>query len=227
MLGVVDLPTFLVGLVVVILLPGPNSLYVLAVATRSGVRSAYGAAAAVWVGDAVLMTLAAAGVASVLQTHDLLFALVKYAGAAYLAWLGVGLLRGGWRAWRQHRGGGAVEVAELVEEAGRSPEAVVTPRAAFRRALVVSLLNPKAILFFVSFFVQFVDPAYPRPWLSFLVLGSMVTTASALYLSSLILAGARMAELVRRRRALAAGATSVAGAAFLGFAVKLSLASAG
>lgn len=224
MLGVVDLPTFLVGLVVVILLPGPNSLYVLAVATRSGVRSAYGAAAAVWVGDAVLMTLAAAGVASVLQTHDLLFALVKYAGAGYLAWLGLGLLRGGWKAWRAHRGRGA---AELVEEAGRAPEAVVGAAAAFRRALVVSLLNPKAILFFVSFFVQFVDPTYPRPWLSFLVLGSMVTTASALYLSSLILAGARMAELVRRRRALAAGATSVAGVAFLGFAVKLSLASAG
>lgn len=224
MLGVVDLPTFLVGLVVIILLPGPNSLYVLAVATRSGPRPAYAAAAGVWTGDAVLMALAAAGVASVLQTHETLFAVVKFLGAGYLGWLGIGLLRGGWVAWRRNRGRDA---AELVDEVRRTEGALVTSRAAYTRALVVSLLNPKAILFFVSFFVQFVDRSYAHPWASFLVLGAMVTAASALYLSALILGGTRLAELVRRRRAVSAGATTAAGALFLGFAVKLSLATAG
>ena len=62
-LGITDLPTYLVGLVLIILLPGPNSLYVLSVAARRGVRSGYAGAAGVWTGDAVLMTLSAAGVA--------------------------------------------------------------------------------------------------------------------------------------------------------------------
>lgn len=225
MLGVVDLPTYLVGLVVIILLPGPNSLYVLSVAARSGVRPAYSAAAGVWTGDAILMTCAAAGVASLLQSNDLLFSVVKYAGAGYLSWMGIGLIRGGIIAWRRHRGRAVVDLVDKVEQA--SGGVAVTARLAYRRALVVSLLNPKAILFFVSFFVQFVDPTYARPWVSFLVLGTFATLASVLYLSALIIGGVRLAEVFRRRQAITAGVTSAAGVVFIGFALKLSAASAG
>ena len=94
----------------------------------------------------------------------------------------------------------------------------------YRRALVVSLLNPKAILFFVAFFVQFVDPAYAHPALSFVFLGVLCQLVSASYLSVLIFTGARLADSFRRRRRLAAGATSMVGAAFLAFAVKLAAA---
>ena len=69
MLGVTDLPTYLAGLVLIVLLPGPNSLYVLSVAARRGVRTGYKAAAGVWCGDTVLMVLSAAGVASLLQAQ--------------------------------------------------------------------------------------------------------------------------------------------------------------
>ncbi|MBE7325700.1 leucine efflux protein LeuE [Nocardioides sp. Y6] len=224
MLGVVDLPTFVAGLVVMILLPGPNSLYVLATASRSGARPAYAASAGVWTGDAVLMILAVAGVASVLQAHPLLFTVIKFLGAGYLGWLGFGLLLSGIGAWRRHRGRGASELVDEIERVGGT---AVTPAAAYRRALVVSLLNPKAILFFVSFFVQFVDPTYAHPWASFLVLGSMVTLTSFCYLSVLVLAGAHLSAVARRRQALTAGASTAAGALFMGFAVKLSLASAG
>ncbi|CAM5658905.1 Leucine efflux protein OS=Streptomyces griseomycini OX=66895 GN=FHS37_001412 PE=3 SV=1 [Streptomyces griseomycini] len=74
--------------------------------------------------------------------------------------------------------------------------------------------------------MQFVDPGYAYPALSFVVLGALLQTASFLYLSLLIFGGTRLADAFRRRRRLAAGATSAAGALFLGFAVKLSLASA-
>ncbi|MFH9178465.1 leucine efflux protein LeuE [Streptomyces albogriseolus] len=216
MFGVVDLPTYLVGLVLIILLPGPNSLYVLSVAARRGVRSGYTAAAGVWCGDAVLMTLSAAGVASLLQANAVLFGIVKYAGAGYLAWLAVGMLRAAWGMWRGRGEDRAEETAPAVAQAERP----------FRRALVVSLLNPKAILFFIAFFVQFVDPAYAYPALSFVVLGALAQIASVLYLSALIFAGTRLAAAFRRRRRLSAGATSAAGALFLGFAAKLSTASA-
>ncbi|MGA5350562.1 leucine efflux protein LeuE [Streptomyces griseoincarnatus] len=216
MFGVVDLPTYLAGLVLIILLPGPNSLYVLSVAARRGVRSGYTAAAGVWCGDAVLMTLSAAGVASLLQANAVLFGIVKYAGAGYLAWLAVGMLRAAWGMWR-----GRGE-----ERAGEAGQAAAPGERPFRRALVVSLLNPKAILFFIAFFVQFVDPGYAYPALSFVVLGAFAQIASVLYLSALIFSGTRLAAAFRRRRRLSAGATSAAGALFLGFAAKLSTASA-
>jgi leucine efflux protein len=103
-------------------------------------------------------------------------------------------------------------------------DAAVPDERPFRRALVISLFNPKAILFFVAFFVQFVDPGYAYPALSFVVLGAFAQLASFLYLSALIFSGTRLAAAFRRRRRIAAGATSAAGALFLGFAVKLSLA---
>ena len=100
MLGITDLSTYLVGLALIILLPGPNSLYVVSVAARRGPRVAYRAAAGVLCGDTVLMTLSAGGVASLLQTSPVLFAVVKFAGAGYLTWLAVGMLRGAWALWR-------------------------------------------------------------------------------------------------------------------------------
>ncbi|MEW1643147.1 MULTISPECIES: leucine efflux protein LeuE [unclassified Streptomyces] len=216
MFGVIDLPTYLAGLVLIVLLPGPNSLYVLSVAARRGTRAGYTAAAGVWCGDTVLMTLSAAGVASLLQANAVLFGIVKYAGAGYLTWLAIGMMRAAWSMWRSRKERAAAEPAPVAEAAEERP---------YRRAFVVSLFNPKAILFFVAFFVQFVDPGYAYPALSFVVLGAFAQLASFLYLSALIFSGTRLATAFRRRRRLAAGATSAAGALFLGFAVKLSLAS--
>ncbi|MFE5943731.1 leucine efflux protein LeuE [Streptomyces sp. NPDC056480] len=220
MLGVTDLPTYLVGLVLIILLPGPNSLYVLSVAARKGTRTGYRAAAGVFTGDAVLMTLAALGAASLLQTTPLLFMIVKYAGAGYLAWMAYGMLRSALEMWRS-RGEGAETAADRPEDAQAGPG-----ENPYRRALIISLFNPKAILFLISFFVQFVDPAYAYPALSFLVLGTLLEIGSFLYLTMLIFGGTRLAAAFRRRRRLSAGATSAAGALFLGFAAKLSLSSA-
>jgi leucine efflux protein len=216
MFGVIDLPTYLAGLILIVLLPGPNSLYVLSVAARRGVRAGYTAAAGVWCGDTVLMTLSAAGVASLLQANAVLFGIVKYVGAGYLTWLAVGLLRAAWGMWRTRR-----------EPSGASEtQPAASDERPFRRALLISVFNPKAILFFVAFFVQFVDPGYAYPALSFVVLGALAQLASFLYLTALIFSGTKLAAAFRRRRRLTAGATSAAGALFLGFAVKLSLASA-
>ncbi|MEU3447083.1 leucine efflux protein LeuE [Streptomyces thermolilacinus] len=218
MLGVTDLPTYLAGLLVIVLLPGPNSLYVLSVAARRGIRKGYVAASGVWCGDTVLMTLSAAGVASLLQANAVLFGIVKYAGAGYLTWLAVGMLRSAWSMWRERPGPADAEPDAGTGAAGPEPAG----ERPFRRAFVVSLLNPKAILFFVAFFVQFVDPAYPYPALSFVVLGALAQVASVLYLSLLIFAGTHLAAAFRSRRRLSATATSAAGALFLGFAAKLS-----
>jgi leucine efflux protein len=107
---------------------------------------------------------------------------------------------------------------------------VASPPAAeernpFRPALVVSLLNPKAILFFISFFIQFVQPGYPHAWLSFLVLGTIAEVVSAAYLTTLIFAGSYLATQFRRRRKLSTVLTTGVAAIFVGFAFKLATAS--
>ncbi|AJP58140.1 leucine efflux protein LeuE [Pandoraea vervacti] len=215
-IGILNLWTYLAGVVVVILLPGPNSLYVLAVAAQRGVRQGYAGACGVFLGDTILMTLSAAGVASLLHAQPALFFVVKYLGAAYLCWMGLNMLRGAIANARAAR-------ANPQASAVAAPKQVDADQP-FRRALFISLLNPKAILFCVSFFIQFVDPGYAYPAVSFAVLGVIVQTCSFLYLSTLILAGYRLAEHFRQRRRLSAGATGGVGALFVGFGVKLATA---
>jgi leucine efflux protein len=216
-LGITDFWTYVLGVVAIILLPGPNSIFVLSVGARRGVRAGYTAAAGVFLGDTVLMTLSAAGVASLLRAYPPLFLVVKYAGAAYLFWIGFGIIRGAWRKLRGHPAPAAPEVPD-----GAGPGELRRP---FRRAVVISLLNPKAILFFVSFFIQFVQPGYPHPAVSFLVLGAVVQFFSSLYLTALIFGGKFLAGQFRRRRKLAAAVTTGVGALFVGFGIKLATAS--
>ncbi|WP_194919958.1 leucine efflux protein LeuE [Catenulispora rubra] len=220
MLGTVDLPTFVLGALLIVLLPGPNSLYVLTVGARKGVRTGYRAACGVFLGDAVLLTLTAAGAASMLKRSPATFDVVKYLGAAYLAWLGFGMLRSAVKAWRQRSAAPAADAAAMAE----AMEAAERP---FRRALVVSLLNPKAILFDLAFLTQFVNPHAAHPTEAFALLSTIVMLFSAGYLSVLIFTGHRLATAFRRRKRLAASMTGGIGSLFLGFALKLATASLG
>jgi leucine efflux protein len=218
-LGITDIWTYLLGTIAIVLLPGPNSLFVLSTAARRGVRMGYRAAGGVFLGDTVLMVLSAAGVASLLKAYPPVFMVIKYGGAAYLGYVGLTMLRGAWRRWRSRNDPAA---PRLIDAAG--PAAVRNP---FRRAAVISLLNPKAILFFISFFIQFVDPTYSYPALSFLLLGLIAQAASVLYLTALIFTGTYLAAQFRQRRRLAVAMTTGIGIIFLGFSLKLATATAG
>lgn len=213
MYGITDLLTFVLGTIFVVLLPGPNSVFVLSTATSNGVKAGYQAAAGVFVGDMVLMILAATGAASVLYANPALFLVLKYAGAAYLAWVGWGLLRQAWRHWRKPT---ATTVSVPTNLA-----LPVKKRQPFRSALIISLLNPKAIFFFISFFVQFVDPSYAYPILTFLLLGTVVQICSLLYLSTLIFGGARLAGKIRSHPRVNALASGAVGGLFVAFGLKL------
>jgi leucine efflux protein len=208
--GITSIATFIAGTIFIILLPGPNSLYVMSVATRKGVAAGYRGACGVFVGDTILMLLSATGAASLLQANPALFMVIKYAGAAYLAWMGIGLLRAAVATWRR-KGTSASEGGQ--QEADNSRP--------FHTALLISLMNPKAILFFISFFIQFVDSSYEHTWLSFSILGLIVQFFSALYLSALIFGGAHLAAQFRRRRRFSAVATGGVGGLFISFGAKL------
>lgn len=215
--GVTDLWTYVVGAFAIILLPGPNSLYVLSVATARGVRAGFQGAYGVFVGDTILLVCTALGAAGILRTYPAMFMVVKYVGAGYLTWVGLNLLRAALMSLRT-----APAALAIVATASSTAAHLQRP---FRRALVISLLNPKAILFLLSFFVQFIDPAYAQPEVPFLILSAILMTFSALYLSVLIVAGARLAQGFSQRKKLSAGLSSMVGGLFLWFGAKLATAS--
>ena len=212
--GVTDIWTYVIGAFGIILLPGPNSLFILSVATARGVKAGYQGAFGVFLGDVVLLALTALGAAGLLHTYPALFIFVKYAGAAYLTWVGLNLVWAAIRKWRLTDT--PEEMASIVPAHLRHP---------FKRALLISVLNPKAILFLLSFFVQFIDPSYPNPAIPFLILSAIVMAFSAMYLSVLIFMGATLAQGFRSRKNLSASLSSAVGALFVWFGLKLANAS--
>ncbi|HRK37236.1 MAG TPA: leucine efflux protein LeuE [Burkholderiaceae bacterium] len=212
--GVTDIWTYLIGAIGIILLPGPNSVFVLSVATARGVKAGIQGACGVFVGDTVLLGLTALGAAGLLHTYPALFLVVKYVGAAYLCWIGLNLLWTAIHNWRKP--------PAVLPQAPETPANLAHP---FRRAFVISLLNPKAILFLLSFFVQFIDPGYHTPAVPFLILSSILMVLSALYLFSLIYAGAALAQGFRQRKRLTSGLSGAVGGLFVWFGAKLATAS--
>ena len=215
--GITDLTTFVLGTVFIILVPGPNSLYVLSVASRFGIAPGLRGLLGVASGDIVLMLLTATGMASVIKTLPFFLPALQYAGAAYLVFLGISLLRAGIERWRAAHRDSAGTLEPLPAAEAPPPSA----RHPYRTALMNSQLNPKGLLFYFSFFIQFVSPDYAHPELSFAILGGIVLLCGSLYLGVLVFAGHWLASLFRRRRKLSAVATGGVGGLFIGFGARL------
>jgi len=208
--GITDLTTYIIGTILIVLLPGPNSLYVMSVASRYGIRTGYAAACGVFTGDSILILCTVLGAASLLKAFPILFIILKLTGACYLAYLGFKLLQGAYQTWNKppHH----AELADLPKLDQVHP---------YRTALSISLLNPKAILFFLSFFVQFVEPDYAYPTLSFLVLALIVQIVSFSYLTALIFSGIKLADFFKHNYKIAAAGICLVGILFFGFGLRL------
>ena len=212
MFGITDLPTYLIGAIAVILLPGPNSMYCLAVAGQHGVKAAYRAVGGILLGDCVLLAATALGAGALLKAVPELFHAVKLVGGLYLAYIGWNLLRGAVKKWQAY-----FRPSETLAQVQNAS----APQHVFKRALLLSLTNPKAILFLLSFFVQFINPAYAHPGLTFLALALILQIISFVYLSVLVFAGFHLTQVFRRHQKTAAAGMGMVGAAFIGFAVNM------
>lgn len=213
--GVINYFSYFIGCALIVLLPGPNSMYVISLAAQQGVRNGWAAACGIFLGDAILMLATALGAVSLLTTYPELFAVIKYVGAVYLGYLGLRMLQSAWVTWGNKQLPEPNEAATLRQTTGSR---------AFKKALLIGVLNPKAIFFLLSFFVQFVDPNYPYPAVAFLVLAMTLQVCSFVYLGTLIYMGNRLAENFKKRRRLSALSGGAVGALFLGFAAKLAFA---
>ena len=137
MLGITDYGAFVVAIIVFLLIPGPGNLALITSTGKGGIRGGLAATIGVIAGDQVLMWLAVAGVAALLTAYPAAFFAVQWLGAAYLAWLGGRM---------------------LLAKPGAAPVLNIRPRHYLRQALTITLLNPKAIVFYMAFFPLFVDP---------------------------------------------------------------------
>lgn len=215
--GIVDLWVYVLGAFAVILMPGPNSLFVLKTGVVDGRKPAFAALSAVLVGDSVLMLCSYLGVAAAIAAHPDVFQWIRMAGGAYLAWLGAKILlhtfasKKAAQGKEQDLGGNATDKSK------------VSAIKAFRTALVLSLTNPKAILFFVAFFVQFIDPAFAPKWIPYLILAAILQTFSVSWLFFLSTIGSDLLRMVARFPAMAFIGNTFLGSLFLLFAAKLVL----
>ena len=212
MFGILNLGTFLIGTLLIILLPGPNSLYVMSVAARFGVKSGYIGVLGILCGDSILIILTVMGAATLLHQFPWIFIGLKIIGALYLSYLGFKLIQAAYRTW--------IGTSREIEKTQPQDQQQIKP---FRTALLISLINPKAILFFLSFFIQFVDPQYPYPAQSFFILAVILQLMSFTYLSVLIFSGIHIAQYFNSRYKLAAIAIGFTGLLFGLFGIKLAI----
>lgn len=214
-LGIINITTYLIGTVAIILLPGPNSMYVLTTAAQQGVRRGYASAAGLLVGDTIIMLAAVIGAATILRKTPQVFFVLKIAGALYLSYLGFQMLMSAVKNW-QNRADSNIATSKVIQvEKGSNP---------FKRALLISLINPKAILFMLSFFLQFVSSYATHPYIAFLVLGLILQFFSFAYLSTLIFSGAKMGKVFSSCAMCVMVGTVLVGCLFIGFGVQLGLA---
>jgi len=217
-LGIHSFWEFFIGTVIIVVLPGPNSLYVITASARLGERAGWRAAWGIFAGDTILMIATAAGAASMMTLFPTAFMAMKAVGAIYLGWIGLQLLRDGWRRWRAR---GEAASAELIQPDAEGSAAGGS--APFWKALGLSLTNPKAILFFIAFFTQFVRPDAPSAALAYLSLGVVVQVVSLSYLALLIYAGLKLQGAFSAHPRWAALGILVVSLCFLGFAVSILL----
>jgi threonine/homoserine/homoserine lactone efflux protein len=200
MLGISDYWAFVAAVAVFLVLPGPGTLALLASTGKGGIRAGAAATLGLIAGDQVLLWLAVGGVAAILQGHPLLFKAMQYAGAAYLVFVGLRLAFG--------------------PRASARPVPIHAGHY-FRQALLITLLNPKAIVFYMAFFPLFIDPA-ARP-------GVVTFAAMALTIACLTLAyGLLLASLahavtarVQAHRALLRILERLAGTVLVAFGIRL------
>jgi len=190
MFGIADYGAFVAAIVLFLAIPGPGNLALITSTSKGGVRGGLAATFGVIAGDQVLMWAAVAGVAALLATHPAAFNAVQWLGAAYLAWLGFKM---------------------LTAKPGAKPVLHIEPRHYFKQAGLITLLNPKAIVFYMAFFPLFVDPARHQGLLTF-AYGFIVVMLTH-----------RLAERMRANPLIARALEKVAGVFLIGFGIKLAV----
>jgi threonine/homoserine/homoserine lactone efflux protein len=200
MLGIGDYGAFCAAILLFLALPGPGTFALLTSTSKGGLRAGAAATLGVIAGDQVLLWLAVAGVAALLSANPAVFQGVQYLGATYLAWIGLRL---------------------LFAKAGSASPIRIEPRKYARQAFLITLLNPKAIVFYMAFFPLFIDPATHRGAVTFLAMAATIAVITAAYGLTLCALANTISAKVRAHHKLGRALERLAGIFLIGFGIRL------
>ncbi len=203
LLGITDVWQLVAATTLFLLLPGPGTFCILTCTGQRGVGGGFASLAGIMVGDVALMILAAIGVAALLQANPLVFRGVQYLGAAYLIFLGCKLL--------------------FAKGEGASAVVPFTRSTDFRRGLLVTLINPKAIVFYMAFFPLFINPILHRGSVTFLAMGVIISCCTFVYGTLLVFGGNAAAQRLKQDKRITLFASKAAGFFLIGFGIKLTV----
>jgi threonine/homoserine/homoserine lactone efflux protein len=206
--GPAEAAVFVTAVFVLNATPGVDFLLTVSRTLQGGARAGVAAALGIGAGCVVHALAAAFGLAALLALYPTAFVAIQWAGAAYLVWLGVGMLRQAW-----HEGSTAAAP-------GPGQAAARGWLADFRSGLLTNVLNPKVAFFFLAFLPQFVPAGSPDKTLSFLLLGSWFVLQGTLFLLLLVLLAARLARMQGSPR-LRSTLNAVGGQLFIALALRL------
>ena len=205
MLGVTDYGTFVITIIVFLAIPGPGNLALVTSTSKGGIKGGLAATLGVILGDQVLMWSAVAGVAALLAAYPDAFHAVQWAGAAYLGWLGFKM---------------------LMAKPGAAPVLNIKAGHYLRQALLITLLNPKAILFYMAFFPLFVDRTSQQGLVTYAFMAATIAFLTFLYGLGATLLTHFLAERVRANPMIGRVLEKLAGLFLVGFGIRLALQSA-
>ncbi len=200
MVGKSGYGAFAVALGLLLFWPGPGNLALISSASKGGVAGGLASVLGLLLGDQILLWLTVAGVAALLKTYPPLFMVLKGLGAAYLVWLGYKM---------------------ITAKPGEGTTVQITPGRYFRETLFITLLNPKAIMFYFAFFPQFIDPVHHQGWITFAVMASTIAVLGFIYCFGVVLITHFMAERLRANPAVSGVLQKLAGLCLIGFGLKL------
>ncbi len=202
MFGISDYGAFVAAFVLLLFLPGPGNLALITSTSQGGVRGGFASVLGLLLGDQILLWLTVAGVAALLQSYPHLFMAMQWVGAAYLAWLGAKMV------WAKP---------------GEGPAIKITPGKYFKETLLITLLNPKAIMFYFAFFPQFIDPQQHQGVTTFVFMAVTIAVLGFLYCFGVVLITHTMAERIRANPKMSAFLQKLAGMCLIGFGLKLAI----
>ena len=207
MLGIHDLPVFILSGLLLNILPGPDSLLIMTRSATQGPRAGCAAAWGIGAGTFVHIFAAALGLSAVLATSAAAFTVVKLIGAAYILWMAVGLLR-----------------SRKGEDRAEAPVLARLPyRKIFAQGFLTNVLNPKVALFFLAFVPQFIAASAPNKALAFIVLGCIFNLNGMLWCNALALFTARASARIKLAPAVSLWLNRATGGLFVWLGLKLAL----
>ena len=211
MFGIHDLTLFIVSGLLLNIMPGPDSLLIMARSASQGWRAGSAAALGIGAGTMVHVLAAAIGLSALLSTSATAFSVVKWVGAAYIVYVGIGLLR-------------AKPAAASLKTETAPALAPLPYRKIFFQGFLTNVLNPKVAIFFLAFVPQFISPDAPSKALAFIVLGCIFNLNGMVWCHTLAVFTAFASARLQLKPRLSAWLGRVTGGLFIALGFKLALA---